>query len=152
MAEAKQPRMANGSDDPSSRVYVLKTLRSAAVVTAFVLFMLTAYGQWWAILPVLTGMALAITLLVGMDWFIRRLFAPERVRREDGGKAIKGGAALVAFGAIKYPLVALLIWALVHLWDTRRIIAFVGGFMLLHLVMVSRALGRLLIVDKIDTV
>jgi hypothetical protein len=149
MAEANPQSVPGSNSDPGGRLYILKTLRTTAVVAVFVLFMLTAYGQWWALLPVLTGVALAVTLLAGLDGFVRWLFTPERLRR-SGGKA--GGWPLIAFAMIKYPLVALLLWALTRAWDTRRLIAFIGGFMLLQLVIVSRALGRLLTGDKVDTV
>ena len=91
--------------------------------------------------------------LAGLDWFVRWLFTPERLHaRFPDGKVKSGGMPLFAFAAVKYPLVALLLWALVRVWDTRSLVAFIGGFMLLHLVIVSRALGRLLTGDKVDTV
>jgi hypothetical protein len=144
---------SNGSADPGGRLYIIKTLRSMAVVTAFVLFLLVSYGQWWAIAPVLAGAALAVVLLAGLDGFVRWLFTPERLRgRFAAGKAGAGGMPLLAFAAVKYPLVALLLWGLVRAWDIKRLMAFVGGFILLHLVIVSRALGRLVTGDKVDTV
>jgi hypothetical protein len=123
-----------------------------AVVTAFALFLLVSYGQWWALAPVLAGAALAVVLLAGLDWFVRWLFTPERLRGRSGGAKAGAGMPLVVFAAVKYPLVALLLWALVRAWDTKRLMAFVGGVMLLHLVIVSRALGRLVTGDKVDTV
>ena len=50
----------------------------------------------------------------------------------------------MGFALIKYPLVGLLIWAIVRAWgqDAARMIAFVGGFVLLQVVIALRAVGK----------
>jgi hypothetical protein len=106
-----------------------------------------------------------------MDWFIRRAFTPEQAwkarrkmqekkrlqqSKKDGKgepteKKIRGnaaGAMLLGFALIKYPLVAVLIWALTRAWNLRAIMAFTGGFVLIHLVIALRAIGRILFVPE----
>jgi hypothetical protein len=55
---------------------------------------------------------------------------------------------LMGFALIKYPLVAVLIWALTRAWNLRAIMAFTGGFVLIHLVIALRAIGRILFVPE----
>ena len=156
-------------------MWVPATLKSGAVVTGFVLVTLAAYGQSWSLVPVLVGAALACVLLRTMDWFIRRAFTPERAwavklklqkqqilkKRQQVSKSAgasgatekktwgnAAGTVLMGFALIKYPLVAVLIWALVHAFDLRAIMAFTGGFVLIHLVIALRALGRILFVPE----
>ena len=164
----------NASAEQNGKNWVPATLKSAAVVTVFVLFMLASYGQMWSLLPVIGGALLAAGLLGVMDWFIRRAFTPERawaakrklqqknaeMRRDrlkssqEGGvseKKTRGsaeGATLLLFALIKYPLVAVLIWALTRALDLRAIMAFTGGFVLIHLVIALRAVGRILFVRE----
>lgn len=132
-------------DDRQEKTYIVRTLRSTAVVTAFVVFMLASYRQTWAIAPLLIGVMLAVVLLVGMERFVRTIFSPAAVLA-----ARKKGRdrrwALLGFALVKYPLVALLIGAIVRAWasEPRRIMAFVGGFILLQVVIGLRAAGRAL--------
>jgi hypothetical protein len=154
--------------------WVPATLKSAAVVTGFVLVTLAAYGQIWSLVPVAGGAALAGGLLGAMNWFIRRAFTPERawavelkkqkkereMRREQSKSSPRGdfaekktrgnaaGAMLLGFALIKYPLVAVLIWALTRAWNLRAIMAFTGGFVLIHLVIALRAVGKILFVPQ----
>lgn len=128
--------------------FVHRTLRSAAIVAAIVAAILASYAQFWAIAPLLAGALLGAVLLYGMDRFIRSTFSPERAleaKKKPRGNG--GGRALLGFALVKYPLVALAVWAVVRLWgsDTRRIMAFAGGFILIQTVIGLRALGRFLV-------
>jgi hypothetical protein len=129
-----------GEQDPDGRRYVAKTLRVTAVVTIVVALTLASYGQNWAILPVIAGAALAGLLLYGWERFVRTAFSPEAVKaaRENGRDR---RWAIAGFALVKYPLVALLIWFLVQIWDQRQLMAFVGGVILLHVVIALRAAG-----------
>jgi hypothetical protein len=161
----------NTSAEQEGRLWVPATLKSAAVVTGFVLVTLAAYGQFSSVVPVLAGALLGGVLLGAMDWFIRRAFTPERAwaaqrkmqqrqrllkAKTDNPtvvaeKKIRGnaaGAMLLGFALIKYPLVAVLIWALTRAWNLRAIMAFTGGFVLIHLVIALRAVGRILFVRE----
>ena len=161
----------NTSAEAEGKLWVPATLKSSAVVTGFVVITLAAYGQMTSVLPVMAGALLAGGLLAAMDWFIRRAFTPERAwaakrkmqqqkRRENSKpdragepteKKIRGnaaGAMLLGFALIKYPLVAVLIWALTRAWNLRAIMAFTGGFVLIHLVIALRAIGRILFVPE----
>ncbi|MBC8103757.1 MAG: hypothetical protein H7Z41_14375 [Cytophagales bacterium] len=156
--------------------WVPATLKSGAVVTGLVTTLLAAYGLNWSIGPILGGAALAGGLIGAMGWFVRRAFTPERAweakrrmqrerrqekrgeRREaapagEGGQKKtqrnRAGAMLLGFALIKYPLVAVLIWAVTRAWDLRGVIAFAGGFVLIHLVIALRAVGRILFVPDL---
>ena len=130
--------------------FVRRTYRSAAIVTAFVLFTLASYGQFWALLPVFAGAALGVALLFLMELFVMRLFTPERAQQAKKKAPAKGtNRAIIGFALVKYPLVAFLIWTAVHFWETRQVMAFAGGFILLHIVIALRAIGKSL-VDKMN--
>ena len=134
-----------GGSGEYERGYVFRTLRSTAYVTVFVILMLAAYGQTRLIAPFVVGVGLASVLLWGLTLFVRGVFTPNRnLSVEEKKKRDKRKAALVAFALVKYPLVGLLIWAIVRAWgaDTARMIAFVGGFILLQAVIALRAVGK----------
>jgi hypothetical protein len=77
-----QPQWTGYEDASEGRGWVPATLKSASVVTGFVLVTLAAYRQTWALAPVAGGAALAAVLLWVMDLFIRRAFTPERAWAE----------------------------------------------------------------------
>lgn len=129
------------SENHSRSRYVFKTLRSVAFVTAFIVFALASYGQWWAIGPFLGGVALGSGLLFGMDHFIRSAFTPEKAREAKRTGKNASGSALVIFTLVKYPLVALLLWAATRIWDLQQLMVFAGGFMLIQAVIALRAVG-----------
>lgn len=128
--------------------FVLRTLRSAAVVTVFVLVMLSSYGQFWALVPVSVGATLGMALLAAMNLFVRRTFTPEKAARAAEKKKWHNGTkgAMVAFALIKYLLVGVLIYAITHAWNLREVMAFTGGYVLIHLIIGLRAIGRILFV------
>ena len=129
--------------------FVRRTYRSAACVTGFVLFMLASYGQFWAVVPFAGGVLLGGVLLYAMDRMVRALFTPARARVVK--KTRKGGPerALLGFALVKYPLVALLIWAVTRFWSQPEVMAFAGGFILFHTVIGLRGVGRFL-VDRLN--
>jgi hypothetical protein len=132
-----------------------------AAVVAVAVLMLGAYGQFWAIVPLTTGAALGAALLWGMERVVRKAFTADAVlasRRRpatppdedaktetDGKKTWVGKRALLAFALIKYPMVALLLWAISRHWDDRSVMVFLSGFVLLQVVIGLRGLGRYLV-------
>ena len=138
---------ASRRDSTEDGDFVRRTYRSALWVSAFVLFVLASYGQFWALLPVAAGMGLGLALLRTLEWLVRGLFTPERAREARRNAAKKGGpkGALVMAALVKYPLVALVLWAVTRFWDPREILAFVGGFVLLQAVIVLRGVGSYLV-------
>ena len=131
--------------------YVLHTLRSMVVVAVIIALILASYGQAKLIAPFGVGVGLAGTLLWGLEKFVRGIFAPEKVRAQK--KAGRDGrAALLVFALIKYPLIGVLLWFVVRAWgaDVQRMIAFIGGFILLQAVIALRAVGKALTTAKTD--
>ena len=131
--------------------YVLRTLRSTAIVALIVALTLASYGHAALIAPFSVGVLLAGGLLWGLEKFVRGVFAPEKVRaQKKAGRDGRGG--LLLFALIKYPLVGVLLWVVVRAWghDMARMMAFVGGFILLQLVIALRAVGKILTTPKTD--
>jgi hypothetical protein len=126
------------------RAFIMKTLRSATVLAGIVLFILASYAQWRALWPFTVGFGFSVLLLWSLDRFIRAVLTPERLRanKEVKGRGING--SLIGFALVKYPLAGLLLWWIARHWDTYQIIAFLGGFMFLHLVIGMRAVSRLM--------
>lgn len=122
-----------------------RTYRSVAYVTAFVLFVLASYGQFWALLPALAGSLFGALLLWGMEVFVRGVFTPERAREARKSPIAKGSRrALLGLALVKYPLIALALWAATRAWGEREIVAFAGGFTLIPVVIGLRGAGRFL--------
>ena len=142
--------MASGAsnsdnDDWNGRGFVRYTLRSAWTVGAIVMLVLLTYRQYWALGPFLTGLGLSSALLLAWDVFVRRLLTPQtnKAARE---KQKSRKWPIIVFSLIKYPLVGLLLSVAVRLWrgDSYHALAFLGGFILLHMVIGLRALNRAL--------
>jgi ABC-type lipoprotein release transport system permease subunit len=126
--------------------YFQKTLRTLGYVTLILTAALLNAGTYWAVLPFLAGVALAVVLLLGWNGFIRSL-TPESGRQ--AGMQMRWRRRFFTFALVKYPLVALLIWWFTRLWDARSLMVFVGGFLLLHAVILLRTIGRMLTEEKI---
>lgn len=135
---------ARAGSENREALFLKRTLRSAAFMTAFVVFVLASYGLWWSVGPLLVGAGLSALLLWGWEKFIRGVLTPDRVRESREKKGRMPTGALWAFALIKYPLVGLLLWVIARHWDTRQLLAFTGGFFLVHLVIALRALGAAL--------
>ena len=129
--------------------FVGRTYRSAGFVTGFVLFVLASYGQFAVMAPFAAGALLGAVLLYVMDRMVRALFTPERARAVK--KTRKGGPerALLGLALVKYPLVALLIWAVTRFWSQQEVLAFAGGFILFHTVIGLRGVGHYF-VERLD--
>jgi len=129
-----------------------RLLLIAGIAAAVVAMMLVCYGQQWALAPFLLGAALGLTLLVVMDRTVRWICTPNRARRsqEKNGGQRGPKAALLGIALIKYPLVAVLICAVTHAWRTElpSLMAFTGGYILIHFVIGARAIGRALFVPS----
>ena len=119
--------------------YFVRTLQMTGWVSLFVVCLLLQCGQWWALLPFLAGVALAVVLLLGWNAFIGFLVAQYLQKSIDRRGASR---RFVWFALVKYPLVGLWLWYIASHWETRSIVVFVGGFLLLQIVMALRALGR----------
>jgi hypothetical protein len=130
------------SDETEPRVYVTHTLRATAPLALVTVGLCWRFGQTWAIPPFLTGLAMAVVLFVGWYIFIRQNITPQAVKKNNGIRERK--VVLFLFALIKYPLVATLLWFVVHNGETRDVMVFVGGFLFLQMVMVLRAIGKML--------
>jgi hypothetical protein len=125
--------------------FVARTVRSATVVTLIVLVGLGSYGQVGLLAPLALGAGLGILLLYVMDRQVRMLCTPHRIPASGEKKRIAAGVkeAMLVIALIKYPLVAVMIWAVIHRWhaDLPALFAFAGGYILIHFVIALRAIG-----------
>jgi hypothetical protein len=135
-------------DETEPRVYVLHTLRATAVLAIIAIGLCWRYAQIWAILPFLTGLAMAIILFAGWYLVISQNVTPKALKKNNGMQGRK--VVLFLFALIKYPLVTVLLWFVVHNGGTREVLVFIGGFLFLQMVMVLRAVGKML-TEKIKT-
>ena len=124
--------------------YFRKTVTSTLWLAMLAVAVLIQLGAYWALIPALAGVALSVVLLLGWIGLARCLVVP----RGPGGanRAVSGFKARLLFALlamVKYPLVGLLIWWLTRIWETRQLAALVGGFLLLQVVIVGRAVGKL---------
>ena len=115
--------------------------RPVAITTAIIGFVivniLLGYRLGWAVWPFVTGVVLAESLWVGNSIIIRKYLSPQKITESNAQKR-----ALSVFALVKYPLVAVCIWTCVRLGDTRQLMSFVAGFLLLQIVVVVRLVGK----------
>lgn len=115
--------------------------RPVAITTAIIGFVivniLLGYRLGWAVWPFVTGVALAESLWVGNSIIIRKYLSPQKITESNAQKR-----ALSVFALVKYPLVAVCIWTCVRLGDTRQLMSFVAGYLLLQIVVVVRMVGK----------
>ena len=115
--------------------------RPIAITTAIIGFIivniLIGYRLNWAVWPFVTGVVLAESLWVGNSVIIRKYLSPQKITESNAQKR-----ALFVFALVKYPVVAVCIWTCVRLGDTRQLMSFVAGYLVLQIVVVVRMVGR----------
>ena len=115
--------------------------RPVAITTAIIGFVivniLLGYRLGWAVWPFVTGVVLAESLWVGNSIIIRKYLSPQKITESNAQKR-----ALSVFALVQYPLVAVCIWTCVRLGDTRQLMSFVAGYLLLQIVVVVRMVGK----------
>jgi len=123
-------RVENENPDRPIAIYT-------AVLGFVIINILLGYRLNWAVWPFVTGLVLAEALWVGNSLIIRKYLTPEKINESNAQKR-----ALSVFALVKYPLVALCIWASVRLGDTRQLMSFVAGYLVLQIVVVMRMVGQ----------
>ena len=122
--------------------------KPVAVTTAILGFVivnvLIGYRLSWAVWPFVTGLILAEVLWIGNSLIIRKYLRPQKISESNAQKNESSAQkrALSVFALVKYPLVALCIWASVRLGDTRQLMSFVAGYLVLQIVVVMRMVGQ----------
>jgi hypothetical protein len=123
-------RVENENPDRPIAIYT-------AVLGFVIINILLGYRLNWAVWPFVTGLVLAEALWIGNSLIIRKYLTPEKINESNAQKR-----ALSVFALVKYPLVALCIWASVRLGDTRQLMSFVAGYLVLQIVVVMRMVGQ----------
>jgi hypothetical protein len=110
---------------------------TTAIIGFVIVNILLGYRLGWAVWPFVTGVVLAESLWVGNSVIIRKYLSPQKITESNAQKR-----ALSVFALVKYPLVAVCIWTCVRLGDTRQLMSFVAGYLLLQIVVVVRMVGK----------
>lgn len=131
--------------------FLRRTYRSSAIMVAFVILYVWAYGYGWAVLPLFLGAAVNLGLLYINEVGFGSLIAPFANDAEGASAKQKKWLMSRRLGKlswivlVKYVLVAVVVWFLARQWTLPQIAAFAGGFCLIHINIVLRVISRLLI-------
>ncbi len=110
---------------------------TTAILGFVIVNILVGYRLNWAVWPFVTGVILAEALWIGNSLIIRKYLTPQKINESNSQKR-----ALSVFALVKYPLVAVCIWASVRLGDTRQLMSLVAGYLVLQIVVVVRMVGQ----------
>lgn len=124
--------LRNEAGDPDRPVAIITGVLGFVIVNVLV-----GYKLNWAVWPFVTGVILAEMLWIGNSLIIRKYLTPQKINESNTQKR-----ALSVFALVKYPLVAVCIWASVRLGDTRQLMSFVAGYLVLQIVVVVRMIGQ----------
>lgn len=124
--------LRNEAGDPDRPVAILTGVLGFVIVNVLI-----GYKLNWAVWPFVTGVILAEVLWIGNSLIIRKYLTPQKINESNTQKR-----ALSVFALVKYPLVAVCIWASVRLGDTRQLMSFVAGYLVLQIVVVVRMIGQ----------
>ena len=124
--------LRNEAGDPDRPVAILTGVLGFVIVNVLI-----GYKLNWAVWPFVTGVILAEVLWIGNSLIIRKYLTPQKINESNAQKR-----ALSVFALVKYPLVAVCIWASVRLGDTRQLMSLVAGYLVLQIVVVMRMIGR----------
>jgi len=124
--------LRNEAGDPDRPVAIITGVLGFVIVNVLV-----GYKLNWAIWPFVTGVILAEMLWIGNSLIVRKYLTPQKINESNSQKR-----ALSVFALVKYPLVAVCIWASVRLGDTRQLMSFVAGYLVLQIVVVVRMIGQ----------
>ena len=116
----------------------------ATAILGFVIVnFLVGYKQGWAVGAFSVGLVLGIGLWYVNCLFVRAYLVPQKSSTKPPKKR-----AMTLFALVKSPLVAVIIWALVRLGETKHLIAFVGGYLILQVVVVIRSMSAALKISR----
>jgi len=124
--------LRNEAGDPDRPVAIITCVLGFVIVNVLI-----GYKLNWAVWPFVTGVILAEVLWIGNSLIIRKYLTPQKINESNTQKR-----ALSVFALVKYPLVAVCIWASVRLGDTRQLMSFVAGYLILQIVVVVRMIGQ----------
>jgi len=124
--------LRNEAGDPDRPVAIITGVLGFVIVNVLI-----GYKLNWAVWPFVTGVILAEVLWIGNSLIIRKYLTPQKINESNTQKR-----ALSVFALVKYPLVAVCIWASVRLGDTRQLMSFVAGYLILQIVVVVRMIGQ----------
>lgn len=124
--------LRNEVGDPDRPVAIITGVLGFVIVNVLI-----GYKLNWAVWPFVTGVILAEVLWIGNSLIIRKYLTPQKINESNTQKR-----ALSVFALVKYPLVAVCIWASVRLGDTRQLMSFVAGYLVLQIVVVVRMIGQ----------
>lgn len=90
-----------------------------------------AFGKPWIALSITFGMLVTTASLAVLDKVVSRAFVPG---------SMKARRALIKWGLVKYPVIAIIIYVLSR-WQGINLLAFCGGIVLVHFAIVAKIIG-----------
>lgn len=108
-----------------------KSYRSILIAWVTAMVWCIALAKPWIGLSITLGTLMATAILVSFDLVVRRVFVP--------GNA-KPNRALIKLALIKFPVIAILLFLVVH-WVRINLLAFCGGLVLVHFAMLCKVIG-----------
>lgn len=119
--------------------FIKKVYKSSAIAWGIAMFWTLAFGKPWIALSITMGTAVALAGLASFEKVVRTAFKP-------GAKQPK--KALIRLAFIKYPLLGILLYAIVR-WNKINLLAFCGGIVLVHIAMLAKMAG-IRLVEKMN--
>jgi hypothetical protein len=110
---------------------ITKSYRSAAIAWVVAMIWCIALMKPWIGLSITLGTLLMTAVLISYDYVVRRAFVPG---------AAGANRALLKLALIKYPVIGLMLYLLVH-WGRFNALAFCGGIVLVHFAIVCKVIG-----------
>lgn len=110
---------------------IRKSYRSVAIAWVTAMVWCIALMKPWIGLSITLGTLVMTAVLISYDYVVRRVFVPG---------ATGSNRALLKLALIKYPVIGLMLYLLVH-WGRFNAPAFCGGIVLVHFAIVCKVIG-----------
>ncbi len=110
---------------------IQKSYRSIGIAWVTAMVWCLSLLKPWTALNITLGTLLMTAVLMSFDYVVRRSFKPG---------AAGANRALVKLALAKYPIIAGMLYLLVH-WGRFNALAFAGGIVLVHFAIVCKAIG-----------
>lgn len=115
--------------------YIVRVQKTSAVVLVVAVACSLALQQYLVAAGLVAGAIVGIATLWSLDWIVRRTMIPG---------ATQGKKSLMKYLLLKYPLLAAVLIPVVLTRSFTFILAFIGGMLITHLVILLKAVGGML--------
>ena len=112
--------------------FISRVYRTTAIVSVIAVLLALRLGQVVVAAGLVIGTLVGIGTLYGVEWVVRRAARPG---------ATSSGKTLAKYAAVKYTLLAAVVTPVVFTRDPVCILAFIGGYTLIYLVILLKVVG-----------